>query len=50
MSGLNRIQSKNAFGADGAWSDSATGPIRGLANVLSGAGRPTGENVVPSNE
>jgi len=49
-SGSNRIQSKKASGVDGAESDSAAGPIRGLVNVLSGAGRPTGRNVSPSKE
>ena len=46
-SGSNRIQSKRAIGTLGAWSDSAAGPICGLVNVDSGAGRPTGRNVVP---
>src|SRR5262245_62624276 len=49
-SGLNRIQSKCATGKDGAWSDSATGPIRGLVNVARDAGLPTGRNSAPSNE
>ena len=45
-SGSNRIQSKRATGTLGARSDSAAGPICGSANVASGAGRPTGRNVV----
>ena len=47
-SGSKRIQSKRAIGIDGARSDRAAGPIFGASpNVDSGAGRPTGRNVVP---
>ena len=49
-SGLKRIQSNRATGYEGAWSDSATGPICGFWNVASEPGRPTGRKSTPSNE
>ncbi len=49
-SGLKRIQSNRATGYEGAWSDSATGPICGFWNVASEPGRPTGRKSTPLKE